>query len=103
MNPQQSSSKYNEQDSAAIFHPALVRKLLLVGSQEETPKMRLSNEASHMAGELLKSFVREAHERASIEAECEQESSLELRSTDNIEIQAHHVAKIAAELLMDFS
>lgn len=88
------------------FHPALTRKLLqLAGDQKE--KKRISNEALIAAGELLRIFVAEARHRAAIEAECETESDIkediEGSEVHKAKIQPHHITRIAAELLMDYS
>lgn len=83
---------------------------------------RMTPEAMLLAGELLRLFVLEARQRAAIEAECEREGSTELAGSGLVErqageneegsldgatsimvIQPHHITKVAAELLMDFS
>ena len=84
---------------------------------------RMTPEAMLLAGELLRLFVLEARQRAAIEAECEREGSTELAGSGSVErqadeneegsldratssimvIQPHHITKVAAELLMDFS
>lgn len=84
-----------DDSSASPFHPALTRQLLKKG--EKPP--RITNEALMAAGELLRLFVAEARHRASIEAECETEGA----GDDTVVIQPHHITKVAAELLMDFS
>jgi hypothetical protein len=80
------------------FKAALVRKLI----QQQDSTAKISQEAVLAVGQLLKLFVLEARERAAIQAECEHEASGESSET-NVQIQAHHVSKIAAELLMDFT
>ena len=87
------------------FHPGLAKKLILSRGDKEAPK-RVSNEALLAAGELLRTFVKEARYRASIEAECEEEGSATIASqgsNDKTTIRADHITKVAAELLMDFS
>jgi vacuolar-type H+-ATPase subunit H len=92
------------------MEPALTKKLLL----QKQPKQRISNEAIVTANELLRLFVVEARQRASIEAECEDEAVLDNgdslsdddehgSETRTVKIRADHITKIAAELLMDFS
>jgi len=92
----------NNQELNPVFNPTLVRKLICVGGNKEKPK-RVSNEAALAAGELLRLLVQEARERAAIEAECEKEGDSTDIDDGKIVIRADHVAKIAAELLMDFS
>lgn len=108
------------------FKPALVRKLIetepSISKNDESHnketrsnststsagKERVTQEALLAAGELLRLFVSEARERAAIEAECEKEGTFD-DDNDNdggnetIRIEQHHISKIAAELLMDFS
>jgi hypothetical protein len=88
------------------FHPALARKLLQLrlASNDSKQQKKISNEALVAAGELLKIFVTEARNRAAVEAECENEGKEGTNDDDNkVLIQPHHISKIAAELLMDFS
>jgi CENP-S associating Centromere protein X len=62
------------------FHPDLVRKLItshISSSKDEQQTIRISEEALVAAGELLRLFVLEAKDRASIEAECDYEATLE--------------------------
>ena len=61
----------------------------------------MSKDAEPVIGELLRLFIVEARNRASIEAECETEGNAGGNGTAMI--RADHIAKISAELLMDFS
>jgi CENP-S associating Centromere protein X len=120
----------NESDCEP-FSPALVCRLIHRYSNSETngkgidnenasgAKKRITAEASVAAGELLRLFVLELRHRAAVEAECEAESTLQeeenimdedddvkvckKRGKKSIEIRADHIAKVAAELLMDFT
>lgn len=101
------------------FHPALVQKILLSGivdSSEAKMSARFTDEALVAAGEVLRLFVLEAWHRASIEAECDHEATVNSNENDalnsvssvpgssrNVPIRPDHITKIAAELLMDFS
>ncbi|KAL7473419.1 hypothetical protein ACHAXS_013873 [Conticribra weissflogii] len=86
------------------------------------PDQKFSKEAVDLTSELLRLFVLEARRRAAIEAECEAgiadydiESNFNSPSTGNDKMQSgqndkrtviirpDHIAKIAAELLMDLS
>ena len=89
----------------------LVREL--IASSQQKP-MKMSTEAAEATSELLRLFVVEARNRAAIEAECELESqgpstsaTIEAdktkKSDDRAIIGAHHITKLAAELLMEFS
>ena len=85
---------------------------------------RLTNEAVVAASEVLRLFVQEARHRAGILAECEHEGRHDNDDDDDDNdggdeknrgaaalsdsvkgpvVGAHHIARIAAELLMDFS
>jgi len=101
-----------------IIPASLTRQLL----QLHHPNQRYNNDAIFASCELLRLIIIEARRRAAIEAECESEVSLcvlEEEASQNsenndddsvmgnrrrrVEIRAEHVAKIAAELLMDLS
>jgi len=114
-------------DHQQPFHPALTRRLIQAGAspssagsggaggnQKQQQPKRISTEALLAAGELLRLFVCEARHRAGIEAECEKEAAVGSTTLatsgqgmkagkDVVQIQPHHISKIAAELLMDFS
>lgn len=91
--------------SSAAFHPALVRQLVTQHIQEQvadatndtTSLPTLTPEAADVIGELLKIFVEEARNRASMQAE------VELLGDDTIQVRSDHCTKISAEMLMDFS
>jgi hypothetical protein len=89
-----------------------------------TTSKRVPPEAAEAISEALRLFVREAHRRASIEAECDDEGHHELLTAaatttgataaasdaatmtnheQHTPIDAHHVTRIAGDLLMDFS
>lgn len=81
------------------FHAGLTKKLVL-------PKdgKRITNEAVQLTGELLRAFVRTLHQKAAIEAECEKESCMDESSAgEAVVIRPHHITKVAAEQLMDYS
>ena len=88
---------------------SLTRQLL----QIRHPNQRYNSSAITASAELLRLITIEARRRAAIEAECEAEvrvgQSQGSESEDGydnrkrVEIRAEHVAKIAAELLMDLS
>ena len=83
---------------------SLTRQLL----QLHHPNQRFTNDAIMASSELLRLLIIEARRRAAIEAECESEVYMgQSQNSDNdmrrVEIRAEHVAKIAAELLMDLS
>lgn len=83
------------------FHPGLVRQVVRQASGE---KVRITNEALVAIGELLRVFVIEARHRAGIEAECEKEGAADGKANDDkATIKPHHITRVAAELLMDFS
>jgi len=110
-------------EDQAPFHPALTRKLLQSpssavvsaadGQQQSTSNKRITNEAIVAASEVLQIFVQEARHRAGIEAECEQEGRMvlgnedddddEKASTKKPQVSASHIAKIAADMLLEFS
>lgn len=89
---------------------SLTRKLITL----RQPKQKLSTDAVAVASELLRLFLCESLDRASVEAECEQDV---LMTDDNSEdtnnhggggfsvseIKAKHIQMVAAEILMDFS
>jgi hypothetical protein len=94
--------------------PSLTRQLLTL----HHPNQRFTNDAITLSSELLRLFIIEARRRAAIEAECESELTTMMDDDDNdsddseteknnkrrvVEIRADHIAKVAAELLMDFS
>eukprot|EP00979_Chaetoceros_neogracilis_P014296 scaffold4552_cov262-Chaetoceros_neogracile.AAC.6 len=105
----------------AEISEALMRQLLL----EENPTQKITSEAIEAAGFLLRQFVVEARNRASVEAEFDTGTRNHTRkrqrtrvigmsnspsSDDENEesegirpIRSKHVLKIACELLMDFS
>lgn len=110
------------------FHPALVRKLVTMHLEQQQQQQEqqpvkdaksaaatlptLTAEAADAVGELLKLFVLEARNRASLQAEIEQEvtattttSSQDVDDDNNkkVQVRADHVTRIAAEMLMDFS
>lgn len=97
--------------SPPAFHPALVRKLVTRHVEEQVadttnPDMTISlptltSEAVDAVGELLKLFVQEARSRAAMEAEIEQEATVQ--DGDTIQVRSDHCTKVAAEMLMDFS
>ena len=83
---------------------SLTRQLL----QLHHPNQRFTNDAIMASSELLRLLIIEARRRAAIEAECESEVYMgQSQNSDSdmrrVEIRAEHVAKIAAELLMDLS
>jgi hypothetical protein len=93
--------------STDIFSHALAKRLITTKwLRAEFPK-RVSNEAILAVSELLRLFVTEARHRAVIEAECEKEGgdagSMEISREGYTPIHAHHISKVAAELIMDFS
>ncbi|CAB9522093.1 expressed unknown protein [Seminavis robusta] len=90
------STKDEPQETA--LDPTLVKKLVM---KEFDGRRMISKEASLAAGELLRLFILEARNRASIEAECDTEC--ETSNDGKVLIRPDHIAKIAAELLMDFS
>ncbi|KAL7451922.1 hypothetical protein ACHAWC_003679 [Mediolabrus comicus] len=91
--------------------PSLTRQLLTL----HHPNQKFTNDAITLSSELLRLFIIEARRRAAIEAECESELSTMMDDDDNdseteknnkrrvVEIRADHIAKVAAELLMDLS
>ena len=93
-------------NASQAFHPALVRKLVTMHIEEDPEKgagtlPSLTSEASELIGELLKRFVLEARSRATMEAEIEQEASVD--DGNAIQVRSDHCTKIAAEMLMDYS
>ncbi|KAL9178293.1 hypothetical protein ACHAXT_001721 [Thalassiosira profunda] len=97
-------------DAAPKTVPSSLTKQCL---QLHHPDQKLTNEAVELSAEFLRLFIVEARRRAAIEAECEAEAEvdpIDNHMTDDdapvkkpIEIRADHVAKIAAELLLDLS
>ncbi len=94
--------------------PSLTRQLLTL----HHPNQKFTNDAITLSSELLRLFIIEARRRAAIEAECESELSTMMDDDDNdsddseteknnkrrvVQIRADHIAKVAAELLMDLS
>lgn len=93
--------------------PSLTRQLLTL----HHPNQKFTNDAITLSSELLRLFIIEARRRAAIEAECESELSTMMDDDDDsddseteknnkrrvVEIRADHIAKVAAELLMDLS
>lgn len=79
------------------FPPELIRKLVSTHTN-----VRVSPEALVAIGEVLRLFVSEAKERASIEAECDHEISDEANES-TVPIRPDHVTKIAADLIFDFA
>lgn len=85
------------------------------GSEKSAGKpLKMTNDAVLAAAELLRLFVVEARGRAAVEAECEAEGAGAARVGDSpngedgasggkVLIGAHHITKLAAELLMEFS
>ncbi|KAL7531187.1 hypothetical protein ACHAXR_003886 [Thalassiosira sp. AJA248-18] len=123
-----SKSSSADADAATTTIPSSITKQCL---QLHHPDQRFSNEAVELSSELLRMFVVEARRRAAIEAECEAETKID-PSTEGkkcqpsnqedddgsdsfmmldddkskkatVEIRADHIAKIAAELLLDLS
>lgn len=83
------------------FHPDLVRKLMATHTDT-----RVSSEALVAIGELLRLFVSEAKDRASVEAECDHEVNVDTTAepvNSSIPIRPDHVTKIAADLIFDFA
>mmetsp|Transcript_7142 Transcript_7142/g.15479 ORF Transcript_7142/g.15479 Transcript_7142/m.15479 type:complete len:108 (-) Transcript_7142:289-612(-) len=92
--------------SPTTIPSALTRQCL----QLHHPNQRISNDAIELTSEFLKMFVVEARRRAAIEAECEtgvemieEEGDTNNKTKEAVEIRADHIAKIAAELLLDLS
>lgn len=97
-------------ENSKPFHPSLTRALIqsnLAAAKEQQSNKRMTNEAVIASGEVLRLFVHEARHRAGIEAECEQEGTLNDESgklvSSTVPVRADHITKIAAELLMDFT
>lgn len=81
----------NENEDSCKFHPALIKKIF--------HEINLTPEAVSALGALLQSFVQQAIQMAEVEAECEHE----MGSGDDAMVRSDHIAKIAAELFMEFS
>ncbi len=109
-----SSSSLPSSSSPPTVPPSLTRQLLTL----HHPNQKFTNDAITLSSELLRLFIIEARRRAAIEAECESELSTMMDDDDNdsddseteknskrrvVEIKADHIAKVAAELLMDLS
>ena len=88
----------------------LTRKLILL----RQPKQKISGDALSAANELVRLLLNETLERASVEAECEQDvlMSDEYSTSSNNDIgsgavttaiTAKHIHAVAAEILMDFT
>lgn len=101
--------------TAATVPSSLTKQCL----QLHHPEQRFNKDAIELSSEFLKLFVVEARRRAAIEAECEAEAEINPKNRDDasdssmmgestqrkksVEIRADHIAKIAAELLLDLS
>ena len=91
----------DDDDELPPFSDSLVRKLI---SSKNKKTSRIANDGAAAASELLRMFVLEARSRAGIEAECDKEGSIpQAGGSTKTTIEAHHISKIAAELIMDFS
>ena len=103
------SSSFSSSSSPPTISASLPRQLLLL----HHPNQRYTNDALSTSAELLRLIIIEAQRRAAIEAECESEvyvghsqnsdGDVDSPLDRRVEIRAEHVAKIAAELLMDLS
>jgi len=85
-----------------LLTAALTKRLLL----QHHPNQRISKDALELTNEFIRMFIIEARERASIEAECEdqrQRTNDTEEDSPNISIRGDHIFKIGANLLMDFS
>mmetsp|Transcript_29371 Transcript_29371/g.87069 ORF Transcript_29371/g.87069 Transcript_29371/m.87069 type:complete len:107 (-) Transcript_29371:7798-8118(-) len=106
-----------------MIEPSLAKKLI----SRQHPNQRVSSEAADVASELIRLFVVEARNRAAIQAECEYEGEQSLGESEGsaaasdtwtqestakkrvrtirgyAPIRANHVAKVATDLLLDFS
>ncbi|KAL3815636.1 hypothetical protein ACHAXA_006911 [Cyclostephanos tholiformis] len=89
--------------TAATIPTSLTRRCL----QLHHPDQRYTKDAIELSSEFLRLLVIEARRRAAIEAECEAGAEVEdnddRRRKKGVEIRADHIAKIAAELLLDLS
>lgn len=113
----------DQNERSDVFPVELTRQLLKLADEstgddddddgdrrESSSKMRITNEALVAASELLRLFISEARHRAGIEAECDHEGAVDQdgrESNDNgqadsIVVRADHIAKTAAELVLDF-
>lgn len=94
----------SEANKTPTVNTELARQLVMKKGTASSSKgaKRCSPEAALAASELLRLFVVEARNRASIEAECEAEGIINGADDDKTMIRADHITKIAAELLMDF-
>mmetsp|Transcript_12210 Transcript_12210/g.22893 ORF Transcript_12210/g.22893 Transcript_12210/m.22893 type:complete len:118 (-) Transcript_12210:161-514(-) len=106
-------------DGSTSISTALMKQLLLAGNSDQ----KITNEALEAASFLLREFILEARNRASIEAEFDTEgddeevekSASDMDSTSGMDkmrrrrasstkmIQPKHILRIACELMMDFS
>uniref|UniRef100_A0A7S0FKF7 Centromere protein X n=1 Tax=Minutocellus polymorphus TaxID=265543 RepID=A0A7S0FKF7_9STRA len=120
------SSTTDDDDALPSDHlePSLVRMLLT----RRHPDQRFSNDAILAATELIRKFMLEARERAAMEAECEADTDAHCggpsvmsqddddddvfgsgtgggaRNVDSItSIKPEHIARVAAEMLLDFT
>ncbi|KAL3775484.1 hypothetical protein HJC23_013535 [Cyclotella cryptica] len=102
----------------ATIPPSLIRQCLTL----HHPNAKYTNDAVELAAEFVRLLIIEARRRAAIEAECEAVANNVLSTQNeaihdgdsvgesnksqnkrNIEIRGDHIAKIAAEFLMDYS
>ena len=110
-------------DSSSSSPPTISASLTRQLLQLHHPNQRFNNDAISTSSELLRLLIIEAKRRAAIEAECESEVYIghsqnsdyvvdrddgsmmgeESRGRRRVKIRAEHIAKIAAELLMDLS
>jgi len=82
------------------FSSGLVKSLLLSVNDTDAPK-RISNEALDSCGKFLQDFIEDVRDRALIVAECEHEVNGKPDSSPMI--RAHHITKVAAGIIMDYS
>lgn len=110
------------------FSTGLVRQLVFFHSinavavaPTRKANLRMTNEAALTAAELLRLFVVETRNRASILAECEEEmlgaspiprtaqmddtqtNLTNEREHNRVAIKSNHVTQVAAEIIMDFT
>uniref|UniRef100_A0A7S0ULK2 Centromere protein X n=1 Tax=Pseudo-nitzschia delicatissima TaxID=44447 RepID=A0A7S0ULK2_9STRA len=90
--------------------PAISKQLVATARARGTAKAttkRVPPEAAEAISEALRLFISEAHRRAAIEAECDDEGEFrsmnETKYNSQTPIDAQHVTRIAGDLLMDFS
>mmetsp|Transcript_13131 Transcript_13131/g.33104 ORF Transcript_13131/g.33104 Transcript_13131/m.33104 type:complete len:107 (-) Transcript_13131:1588-1908(-) len=105
------SSISNKARPSPTIPPAVSKQLVVAtararGTAKATTK-RVPPEAAEAISEALRLFISEAHRRASIEAECDDEGEFrsmnETKDNSHTPIDAQHVTRIAGDLLMDFS